>query len=154
MKPWQIFTVNLTRIADACSLNDYENWTYTECNADANRRIGMKVQIHRRKPVKSCLNREKKIHSVTNETCESCTLDDYFCQEDFVPTEDFRCRNTQPSSAADSDNLIKKTNLRPIKSPGNTCQKEYNWARSDKLPFERFRLRIDGDDTNQFIFPM
>lgn len=131
-KPWQIYTVNLTTLAQACTQTDYQNWTYADCSDNSETTIGMEMKFMRRKVDASCYNGADFKRSIFNHSCEQCSIKDYFCQSGSVVTEDKRCKNVDRSSSASSPYMIKKSNLRPIKAPGNQCVKEYNWARPKK----------------------
>ena len=131
IKPWQIFTVNLTTLAKSCSTADYEDWTYADCNesSEAAANIGMELKFTRRKSDSKCYNGEDFKRKVFNQSCPDCKMSDYFCQSGWKVTEDNRCKNNDQSSDADAPYTIGKSNIRPIKAPGNTCMNEFNWSR-------------------------
>ena len=154
-KPWQIFTVNMTEQAENCQDKDYINWEYTDCSKKESK-IGMKVTFKRRKTEVSCLNGPQFKRDRNETNCPDCQLDDYFCSSGWKPTEDFRCRNDDHSSQAEDPSMIKKTNLRPIKAPGNKCVKEFDWVNHD-FSGKEINLRIlddNGKPSTKITYPM
>ena len=144
-EPWHIFTVNLTQLAETCGEAAYQNWTYADCDSGSDRNIGMEMSFLRRKADAACFNGEDFSRKTFNKSCEECLMTDYFCQHGYEVTEDRRCRNVDKASEAEG--WIPKTNLRPIKAPGNKCITEYKWVPRNKevQTLSRIQIKQTGD---------
>ena len=57
-------------------------------------------------------------------------------------TEDNSCKKIDTSTP--DDDFFPKQNFRPIKAPGNKCQKEFDWVASDTIYGDSVQIEVES----------
>jgi len=122
---WVTIAINVSTLYEYCEEEDYETWGFASC--EDNNNIGAEISYWRKKPTSSCFNPESFEDNAkkksTETPCESCSMTDYFCQNNLKVVEDRRC-----SYLTSYNGYLRKSSLLPIKAPGNLCRTPFSWA--------------------------